>query len=82
MPHNTHLNHSMKMVWSDLCFYPFPHERNKLGSQRLSHFAGVTKLATGKNVAIRSPGRFIDKGMTRFNEAQRGYIREKMASSL
>lgn len=80
MHHNTYLNHSMEMGWSDLCYHPFAHERNKLGSQRLSHFVDVTRLATGKNVAIRSPGRFIDKGMTRFYEAQRAYIREKMAS--
>lgn len=70
----------MKMGRSDLCHHPSAHERNKLGSQRLSHFADVTRLATGKTVAIRSPGRFIGKGMTRFDEAQRGYIREKMAS--
>lgn len=42
--------------------------------------ANVTQLATGRNVAIGSSGGFINKEMTGLDEAQRGYVREKMAS--
>ena len=74
----------MRRLWSDLYCHHFANEKeiNKLGLQRLSHSANVTQLATVGNVAIRSPGRFINKGMMRLDEAQRGYRREKMASQL
>lgn len=52
---------------------------SKLGCPRLSHFVDVTQLVPGRNVAIRSPGRCTNKEMTRLDEAQRSYMREKMA---
>lgn len=72
----------VKLLWSDLCYHCFANEKNKFALQRLSHSANVTPLATVGHVAIRSPGRFINEGMTRLDEVQRGYMRGKMASQL
>lgn len=71
-----------KMPWSGSGCSHFANEKNKLGLQRLSHFANVTQLPTGGNVAVRSPGRFINSGTTRLDEVQGGYTREEMASQL
>ena len=73
----------LRRFWSDVYDHHFANKKkNKWGLQRLSHSANATQLATVGNVAIKSPGRFINKGMMRLDEAQRGYRREKMASQL
>lgn len=53
--------------------------------QRLSevkHFAQITQLATSGNEAVRSPGRVINKGITRLDRARGGNMRGEMASWL
>lgn len=52
----------MTMLQTDFWYRRRANEKNKLGLRRSSPFANVTQLATGGGVAVRSPGRLMNKG--------------------